>query len=88
MQCQEECMHTIIPLHNYYLACFLQSNAYESCDTCCSKVEEEEVDPEQARKDMERLQLIKQRRCEVLPCCLRKDALLLWIVTFPPCLNW
>ncbi len=28
----------------------------------CRKKEEEEIDPEQARKDMERLELIKQRR--------------------------
>ena len=74
-------MPKMVHSHNYnlaetvYLACFLQSDACEFCDTCCSKIEEEEVDPEQARKDMERLQLIKQRRCEVLPCCLRKDAL-------------
>jgi len=28
----------------------------------CRKKEEEEIDPEQARKDIERLELIKQRR--------------------------
>ena len=31
----------------------------------CRKKEEEEVDPEQARKDLERLELIRQRRCAV-----------------------
>jgi hypothetical protein len=29
----------------------------------CRKVEEDEPDPEQIRKDMERLEMIKKKRC-------------------------
>lgn len=49
--------------------CGLPCGAPSSCMACnegglyvCRKKEEEEIDPEQARKDMERLELIKQRR--------------------------
>lgn len=42
----------------------------------CRKKDEEEIDPEQLRKDMERLELIKQRRCPLCEptCTLRQFA--------------
>ena len=33
----------------------------------CRKKDEEEIDPEQLRKDMERLEMIKQKRCPAAP---------------------
>lgn len=44
------------------LPCAIQETLFATC----SKKEEEEIDPEQLRKDMERLELIKQRRYELL----------------------
>ena len=35
----------------------------------CRKKGEEEIDPEQARKDLERLEMTRKKRCVLTICC-------------------
>ena len=52
----------------------------------CRKKGEEEIDPEQARKDLERLEMTRKKRCVSTTCCTAPPwTLVLTVLQRLPC---
>lgn len=67
--CQPYVLQAKLCLPRHSLSCFLKRTA------CCRK-KDDEVDPEQIRRDMERLKLLKDKRCCLCAafCCIAHTA--------------